>query len=351
MPRPKAGATIMHRDRGMPAYFNFAIKRLWQFVLVVFIGINIAYVITHVTPIDPVEQSISAVTSFGNTSPEAIADMRRSLQELYGLKGDWIEQYISFWRRILQADFGPSLSAFPAPVTSLIARALPWTFGLLAFTTLVSWSVGNLLGALAGYYRNNRSLKFFGVLAMALHPVPYYIVALSLMIVFGFIWPVLPITGGSAMDVQQGWNWQFVASVFHHSVLPALSLIMIGIGSWFLGMRSLVSNIITEDYVVYAEIGGVAQSRMMGSYIIRNALAPQVTGLAMSLGGIFNGAVITEKIFGYPGLGTLLVDGVYAGDYGLVLGVTSIAIIGVSLSVLVIDLIYPLIDPRVQVAS
>ena len=335
----------------MPAYFSFAIKRLWQFVLVVFTGINIAYMITHFTPIDPVEQSISAVTSFGNTSPEAIADMRHSLQELYGLKGDWIEQYINFWRRILKADFGPSLSAFPAPVISLIARAMPWTFGLLVFTTLVSWSIGNLLGALAGYYRHSRSLKAFGILAMALHPVPYYIVALSLMIVFGFIWPILPITGGSAMDVQQGWNWQFLTSVFHHSILPALSLIMIGIGSWFLGMRSLVSNIITEDYVVYAEIGGVSQSRILGSYIIRNALAPQVTGLAMSLGGIFNGAVITEKIFGYPGLGTLLVDGVYAGDYGLVLGVTSIAIIGVSLSVLIIDLLYPLIDPRVQVAS
>ena len=335
----------------MPAYFSFAIKRLWQFVLVVFTGINIAYMITHFTPIDPVEQSISAVTSFGNTSPEAIADMRHSLQELYGLKGDWIEQYINFWRRILKADFGPSLSAFPAPVISLIARAMPWTFGLLVFTTLVSWSIGNLLGALAGYYRHNRSLKAFGILAMALHPVPYYIVALSLMIVFGFIWPILPITGGSAMDVQQGWNWQFLTSVFHHSILPALSLIMIGIGSWFLGMRSLVSNIITEDYVVYAEIGGVSQSRILSSYIIRNALAPQVTGLAMSLGGIFNGAVITEKIFGYPGLGTLLVDGVYAGDYGLVLGVTSIAIIGVSLSVLIIDLLYPLIDPRVQVAS
>ena len=335
----------------MPAYFSFAIKRLWQFVLVVFTGINIAYMITHFTPIDPVEQSISAVTSFGNTSPEAIADMRHSLQELYGLKGDWIEQYINFWRRILKADFGPSLSAFPAPVISLIARAMPWTFGLLVFTTLVSWSIGNLLGALAGYYQHSRSLKAFGILAMALHPVPYYIVALSLMIVFGFIWPILPITGGSAMDVQQGWNWQFLTSIFHHSILPALSLIMIGIGSWFLGMRSLVSNIITEDYVVYAEIGGVSQSRILGSYIIRNALAPQVTGLAMSLGGIFNGAVITEKIFGYPGLGTLLVDGVYAGDYGLVLGVTSIAIIGVSLSVLIIDLLYPLIDPRVQVAS
>lgn len=335
----------------MSAYFNFAMKRLWQFALVVFIGINIAYVITHVTPIDPVEQSISAVTSFGNTSPDAIADMRRSLQELYGLKGDWIDQYFSFWRRVLKLDFGPSLSAFPAPVTSLIARALPWTFGLLVFTTLVSWSVGNFIGALAGYYRHNRGLKVFGILAMALHPVPYYIIALSLMIVFGFIWPVLPITGGAAMDLNQGWNWPFIISVLHHSILPALSLIMIGIGSWFLGMRSLVSNVITEDYVVYAEIGGVAQSRILGSYIIRNALAPQVTGLAMSLGGIFNGAVITEKMFGYPGLGTLLVDGVYAGDYGLVLGVTSIAIIGVSLSVLLIDLIYPLIDPRVQVSA
>ena len=335
----------------MSAYFNFAMKRLWQFVLVVFIGINIAYVITHVTPIDPVEQSISAVTSFGNTSPEAIDDMRRSLQELYGLKGNWIDQYLSFWRRVLQADFGPSLSAFPAPVTMLIARALPWTFGLLVFTTLVSWSVGNFLGALAGYYRHNRGLKLFGILAMALHPVPYYIIALSLMIVFGFLWPVLPITGGAAMDLQQGWNWPFIMSVLHHAVLPALSLIMIGIGSWFLGMRSLVSNVITEDYVVYAEIGGVFQGRILGSYIIRNALAPQVTGLAMSLGGIFNGAVITEKMFGYPGLGTLLVDGVYAGDYGLVLGVTSIAIIGVSLSVLLIDLLYPLIDPRVQVSA
>jgi peptide/nickel transport system permease protein len=335
----------------MHAYIQFVIKRLWQFVLVVFIGINIAYLITHATPIDPVEQSISAVTSFGNTAPEAIAEMRKSLQELYGLKGDWLEQYISFWRRILRADFGPSLSAFPTPVTDLIARALPWTFGLLFFTTLVSWGIGNGLGALAGYYRDSRKLKAFGILAMGLHPVPYYIVALLLMIVFGFVWPILPITGGSAMDVRQGWNWQFIESVLLHSVLPAMSLIMIGVGSWFLGMRSLVSNIITEDYVIYAEIGGVAQNRILRSYIVRNALAPQVTGLAMSLGGVFNGAVITEKIFGYPGLGTLLVDGVYAGDYGLVLGVTSIAIIGVSFSVLVIDLIYPLIDPRVQVQA
>ena len=151
------------------------------------------------------------------------------------------------------------------------------------------------------------------------------------------------------MNLAHGWNFEFAASVIRHSILPACSLILIGLGGWFLGMRSLVSNIISEDYVVYAEMGGVDQNRILGSYVMRNALLPQVTGLSMSLGGIFNGAVITEKVFGYPGVGSLLVDGVYAGDYGLVLGVTTVSIITVSLGVLIIDLLYPLLDPRVQV--
>jgi peptide/nickel transport system permease protein len=332
----------------MGGYLGYLFKRLAQFALVVFIGVNLAYVITHATPIDPVEQSISAVTSFGSTAPEAIEQMRRSLRELYGLEGSPLQQYVSFWSRILRADFGPSLSAFPTPVSTLVFRALPWTVGLLAVSTLITWALGNLLGGLAGYFQKSRSLKTLGVIAMALHPIPYYIVALVLLIVFGFVWPIFPITGGSAMNLQQGWNWPFAVSVAKHSVLPALSLILIGLGGWFLGMRSLVSNIVTEDYVVYAEIAGVDRRKILSSYVMRNALTPQVTGLAMSLGGIFNGAIITEKVFGYPGVGTLLVDAVYAGDYGLVLGVTTISILGVSIGVLIIDLLYPLLDPRVQ---
>lgn len=334
----------------MSGYLAYLGKRLGQFVLVVFVGINLAYVITHATPIDPVEQSISAVTSFGSTAPDAIAAMRRSLRELYGLEGTWWEQYSGFWKRILAGDFGPSLSAFPTPVGDLIARAMPWTIGLLVVSTLVTWVLGNLLGGLAGYYQKSRGLKAMGVVAMILHPIPYYIVALLLLIQFGFVWPVLPISGGSQMNLAQGWTLDYAVSVAKHSILPALSLIMIGLGSWFLGMRSLVSNVVTEDYVVYAELAGVDRRRILGSYVMRNALMPQVTGLAMSLGGIFNGAIITEKVFGYPGLGTLLVDAVYAGDYGLVLGVTTVSILGVSVGVLVIDLVYPLLDPRIQVS-
>ncbi len=334
----------------MRFYAKYLAQRLLQFLLVVFIGINLTYVITHATPIDPVEQSIAAVTSFGNTSPEAINMMRQSLRELYGLTGGPFEQYVNFWRRIAVADFGPSLSAFPTPVSTLIARALPWTIGLLATATLLTWVLGNLLGGLAGYYQNSRALKILAVVAMGLHPVPYYIVAFTLLVMFGYLWPLLPIAGGYGMNIQQGFNLTFILSVLKHSILPALSLMLVGLGGWFLGMRSLVSNIVSEDYVVYAELAGVRRKRILGSYVMRNAMLPQVTGLALSLGAIFNGAIITEQVFGYPGVGSLLVSAVYAGDYGLVLGVTTVAILGVATAVLIIDLIYPLFDPRVRAA-
>ena len=334
----------------MRFYAKYLAQRLLQFLLVVFIGINLTYVITHATPIDPVEQSIAAVTSFGNTSPEAINMMRQSLRELYGLTGGPFEQYVNFWRRIAVADFGPSLSAFPTPVSTLIARALPWTIGLLATATLLTWVLGNLLGGLAGYYQNSRALKILAVVAMGLHPVPYYIVAFTLLVMFGYLWPLLPIAGGYGMNIQQGFNLTFILSVLKHSILPALSLMLVGLGGWFLGMRSLVSNIVSEDYVVYAELAGVRRKRILGSYVMRNAMLPQVTGLALSLGAIFNGAIITEQVFGYPGVGSLLVSAVYAGDYGLVLGVTTVAILGVATAVLIIDLVYPLFDPRVRAA-
>lgn len=333
----------------MKQYSTYLAKRLFQFVLVVFIGVNIAFFVTHLTPIDPVEESIAAATAFGATSPEAIEMLRQSLTELYGLEGSIWNQYLVFWQRIVAADFGPSLSAFPTPVAELIWTALPWTIGLLSVATVIAWMLGNLLGALAGYYRNNMLLKLTGIVVMGFHPIPYYVVAFVLLILFGYLWPILPISGGAQINIERGLNPEFVLSVIRHSILPALSLILVGIGSWFMGMRALVSNIVTEDYVRYAEFGGVDSRRILGSYVIRNALAPQITGLALSLGAIFNGAIITEQVFGYPGIGALLIDGVQSGDYSLVLGVTTVSIIAVSAAVLMLDLLYPLIDPRIRV--
>jgi peptide/nickel transport system permease protein len=334
----------------MRNYALYVGKRLAQFVLVVFIGISLTFFITHLTPIDPVEQMIASMTAFGDTSPEAIMLMREALRELYGIEGSLFDQYFNYWRRILTLDFGPSLSAFPTPVAVLIGRALPWTIALLFTCTMLAWLLGNLLGGLAGYYRKSRTLKLLGVVAMGFHPVPYYIIAFVLLIVFGYLWPVLPISGGAAQNVPQAFTLDFAASVLRHSILPALSIILVGIGGWFLGMRALVSNIVTEDYVIYAELAGVRRSRILPFYVMRNALMPQITGLAMSLGAIFNGAIIVEQVFSYPGLGRLLIGAVYAADYSLVLGVTAISIIAVSAAVFLIDILYPIFDPRVQLA-
>jgi peptide/nickel transport system permease protein len=334
----------------MRSYGVYVIKRFAQFVLVVFIGVSLTFFITHLTPIDPVEQMIAGMTAMGQSSPEAVAMMRSALRDLYGTGDPLIEQYFTYWTRILAADFGPSLSSFPTPVSSLIARALPWTVGLLLTCTMIAWVLGNLLGGLAGYYRNSRALKLFGVVAMGFHPIPYYIIAFVLLIIFGFLWPILPISGGSAQNLPRGFNLEFILSVLRHSILPAVSIVLVSIGGWFMGMRALVSNIVTEDYVVYAELGGVARRRIMPFYVMRNALVPQVTGLAMSLGAIFNGAIIVEFVFSYPGLGRLLIFAVYAGDYSLVLGVAAISIIAVSAAVFLIDVLYPVFDPRMQLS-
>ena len=329
-------------------FLTHVLKRFGQFVLVVFIGINLTFLITHVSPIDPVEASVSAMTAFSSSQPEAVELMRKSLRELYGLQGGLFDQYVVFWKRILVADFGPSLSVFPTPVSTLIARALPWTVGLLLVATVLSWVLGNLVGGLAGYYQNNRFLKFAGVIFMALNPIPYYIVAFILLILFGYLWPILPLTGAYEMNMQPSFRPDFIVSVILHSILPILSLVLVGIGGWFLGMRALVSNIVTEDYVIYAELGGVDRTKILTSYVMRNALMPQLTALAIVLGSIFNGAIIAEFVYGYPGLGRLLVSGVERGDYSLVLGVTTVSIITVSAAVFLIDLLYPLLDPRIQ---
>jgi peptide/nickel transport system permease protein len=332
----------------MQGYLWFVGKRLLQLLAVVFFGVSATFFVTHLSPISPVEAALGRMTARSNFNPDAIVAMREALTELYGVNEPLLDQYINFWLRLMRGDLGPSLLAFPTPAMELVTRAMPWTVGLLVTAILITFLVGNLLGGLAGYMQNNRFFKAFGIVAMGLQPIPYYIVAFILLIIFGFIWPVLPISGGFAMNVTPGWNWTFVGSVLQHSILPAASLVLVGFGGWFLGMRALVSNVVTEDYVTYAELAGVERKTIVGGYVIRNALVPQLTALAMTLGGVFSGTVITEQVFNYPGLGSLLIDAVNAGDYSLVLAVSTVSVAAVAVAIFIVDLLYPLLDPRVR---
>ncbi|MBU1175895.1 MAG: ABC transporter permease [Alphaproteobacteria bacterium] len=333
----------------MKAYFLFALKRLLQLFAVCFAGISAAFFISHLSPISPVDSIIGRVSGRSTYSPEAIRALRATMTELFGLDVPLWQQYLNFWGRFVTGDLGPSLLAFPTPALRLVMIALPWTFGLLTATIIINWLIGNILGGLAGYYQNNRFLKAFGIVAIGLQPIPHYIVAFLMVILFGFLWPILPISGGFAMNVRVAWTPEFVLSVLHYALLPALSLVLVGIGTWFLGMRALVSNIVTEDYVTYAELAGVKRPTILFAYVIRNAMIPQLTSLAMTLGLIFSGTIIIEQVFSYPGLGTLLVRAVNEGDTTVVLAVSSIAIIAVATAIFIIDLLHPIFDPRVRV--
>lgn len=332
----------------MKDYLLFALRRVIQFLAVVVGGCSIAFLIAHLSPISPVEQIIMQVTGRSAANPAAIEQLRATLTELFGLNVPLWQQYLHFLSRLAFLDFGPALIAFPTPAMDLVGLALPWTVGLLTVSSVITWVVGNIAGALAGYFQNSRLLRAFGILTIAVQPIPYYIVAFLLVIIFGFIWPILPISGGFAMNVRPSWTPEFVLSILHYSILPASALVLVGIGTWFLGMRSLVSNIITEDYVTYAELAGVKKSTIVGGYVVRNAIVPQLTALAMALGGIFSGTVITEQVFTYPGLGSLLIRAVNGGDTGVVLAISCISIMSVAGAILIIDLVHPLLDPRVR---
>ena len=328
---------------------RYLLPRIGQWALVIFIGVTVTFIIPRLSPNDPVETRVGQMMmSGGQVYPEAVAHLREALTEMYGLKGSSWEQYVAFWGRLFRGDLGPSLSTFPTPVTTLIAQAMPWTLGLLLTAVLISWVLGNVLGAFASYYPKSRIMGVIDVLSQAVRPIPYYVMALVMLIMFAYVIKIFPFSGAYPPGTRVQLTPQFMLTVIKHSALPALSLVTLGMGGWFLGMKSLCSNIISEDYVVYAETTGLHENKILFNYVMRNALLPQITGLGLQLGSIFSGALIMEVVFGYPGMGTLTLQAVLGNDYSLIMGIAIFSIVGVATSVLILDLIYPLFDPRVR---
>ena len=329
---------------------NYLIPRIGQYFLVIFLGVTLTFIIPRLSPVDPVEAQINRVMMSGSeVNPDAIISMRDALTEMYGLSGSTLQQYFAFWGRLFRGDLGPSLAAFPTPVSKLLAQAMPWTFGLLMTSIMISWIIGNALGAMASYYDKNVPIQIVDVLSQAVRPIPYYIMALVLLVVFAYYIPIFPFSGAYPPGMHVELSLDFVLTVIWHSILPLLSLVLIGVGGWFIGMKSLTSNIISEDYVVYVENAGLRKNRILTQYVIRNAMLPQITGLALQIGLIFSGALIMEVVFGYPGMGTLTLQAVMSNDYSLIMGITLLSIVGVATIVLILDLVYPLFDPRVRI--
>lgn len=328
---------------------RYLIPRLIQYFLVIWLGITVVFLIPRLTPNDPVMKMIDQMRARGSTlEPGAMDGIIRDLTRMYGLEGSWMDQYWEFWGRLVQGDFGVSFFQFPTRVNQLIFTALPWTLGLLLVTTAISWTFGNIIGGLAGYYSRRGWSRTLDAVAMVVRPLPYYIFAFALLLLFAYVVRWFPISGGASLGAVPSFTWDYIRDVIWHSILPAVSLCALGGAVNFQIMRLLVQNVNAESYVQYAKLGGVTENRIVGKYIIRNALLPQITGLALSLGQIFSGALITEIVFSYPGLGMLLYRAIINGDYNLIMGITLLSIIGITTAILILDLTYPLLDPRVR---
>ena len=327
---------------------QYVAKRLGLYVVVLFIGLTITFLLPRLMPTNPIDGYISQLQARagGALSTDAIAEMRASMEELYGLKGDLFGQYVGYLKRVvLQFDFGPSFAFYPQPVSTMIFNALPWTLCLLLTATIIAWILGNLVGLVAGYFHTKRAATVLEVVGILLFPIPYYILAVTLILLFAYIIPIFPLSPTfpvGQLTLQKVWM------ILYNSLLPALTLVLAAFGANILSMKALAIATTEEPYVVYARLKGASHWTRIIRYVFRNAMLPQVTALALSLGFVFNGALLTEILFSYPGMGLIMRTAASAGDYNVLYGAIAMSIIAVATAGLVIDLIYPLLDPRIR---
>lgn len=328
-------------------FASYVLGRLVVYVLVVAIGMTILFFVPRFAPTDPIETMLAKVASQGAyMAPEQVEALRASLTDMFGLSGSLLEQYGVFLRRIfLQADFGPSLSMYPTPVIELIGRALPWTFGLLLSATVIAWALGNFVGLLAGWRPESTSARIMEGLAIVIYPIPYYISALILSILFSYVWTVFPLT---TTIRGEPWSWDLLRSIVWNSFLPAMSIVITSFGWWIISVKAQTTALREEEFVRYARLKGLSDTRLLSRYVLPNAILPQITLLALQIGLMFNGSLITEIIFDYPGLGLLIYTAVLQADYNLLMGTISLAIVAVATATMIIDFTYPLIDPRIR---
>lgn len=334
----------------MSGYLRYIGERLVIFVATVIISITIVFFVPRLVPGDPLGAIMVKLSQVGaNLGSRALID---EYTHRFGLDKSLPEQYFAYLGQLAQGDLGYSIASFPTRVSDLLGQALPWTIGLLLTTTILSWLIGSLIGAAAGWSGGKSiTLKALVPVALVLYTTPYYILAIVLLFLLAFLWPIFPLSGAYSVGTRPELTLGFIGDVVRHAMLPALSIILVSLGWWFLSMRSLIVSLKGEDYIMWAEAKGLPRPRIFWSYAFRNALLPQVTGLALSLGNIVAGALITETIFGYPGIGYLVYQSIKGLDFPVIQGCILLVILSVATVNFLLDLAYPLIDPRIRFAS
>jgi peptide/nickel transport system permease protein len=327
---------------------SYLVRRAGVFLLIAWLAATLNFFLPRLTGQDPVRVKLLQQAQLGGHVQAGIEEMVREYDRRFGLDRPLWVQYLAFLRDAARLDFNYSIANYPRTVNEMIAEALPWTVGLLGITTVVSFALGTFLGALLGWPRAPRWMRWLMPPLWALHAIPFFLLGLILIYVFAFRFPVLPMFGGYSAGAFPALTVPFVLDLVRHAVLPALSIVLVATGGWALSMRGMMVTTQGEDYVTFAEAKGLRSLTIFLRYCVRNALLPQATGLALALGQLVSGAVLVEVIFGYPGIGTVLFQAIRENDHFLIQGIVFTVIIALGLATLILDAIYPLLDPRIS---
>ncbi|NDJ61795.1 MAG: ABC transporter permease [Chloroflexi bacterium] len=325
---------------------RFILRRLGFYLIALLVSVTLNFMIPRLMSGDPVQLMFARFQ--GRMDPRAI----ESLYETFGfVQGPLHEQYFTYLSHLLQGDLGVSIANFPIPVTEVIAVGLGWTLRLVGLATVIAFSAGIFLGIRAAWRRGRFADSVILPITGLLSAFPYFWLAMLVLYFFALGLGWFPLGHAYSLDIHQDWSSpEYLSSVLHHMILPATTIVLTAIGGWMLGMRNNMISVLSEDYITMAQAKGLSDRRVMYTYAARNAILPSLTGFAMSLGFVLGGALLTEIVFSYPGVGYTLLTAVNTRDYPLMQGVFLMITVAVLVANLLADTMYVLLDPRVRAA-
>jgi len=319
-------------------------RRIFFYLVTAWAAISLNFLIPRLMPGDPATALINKFQ--GKLSAEAIT----ALRALFGSDDRTLwEQYLDYWRRVFTGDYGISYAYYPAPVADVLGQSVGWTLALVTICTILGFVLGTGLGMYVGWKRGSWTDSVVPVTNF-LSSIPYFWFAIIMVYVFGILLKWFPLSGGYSVGTTIGFNGPFIASAVQHALLPAITIVVASIGGWLLGMRNMMVTTMGEDYVRLAEAKGLSKSRVMYSYAARNAVLPSFSSFAMALGFVVGGSIVTEIVFNYPGVGSVLFKAAQAQDYPLMQGLFLIITLVVLVANLFADTVYVFLDPRTREA-
>jgi peptide/nickel transport system permease protein len=325
---------------------GYVLRRLGVFLLIIWAAATINFAIPRLSPVDPIREALLQVTSMG-ASQAGMDVLTKTFAARFGLDQPVWKQYVNYMVDSAQMNFGFSITFFPTRVGDMILVALPWTIVLVGVATLITFVVGTVVGAFMAWPRAPGPVRVLGPPLLTLSAIPYYLLGLILIYLFAFVTKAFPLGGGYSVGLTPSLSPPFLLDALRHSILPALSIVLADLGGWALGMRGMMVTVQGEDFMTLAEAKGLNPNRVFFRYGVRNAILPQITSLALAIGRVVSGAVLVEVVFAYPGVGNLLYQAIRTFDYFVIYGVVFMVIVAIGLATLILDLLLPVLDPRI----